>query len=274
MEISLIAVDMDGTFLNDNSAVTAENLAAVRRLSKKGILTVPVTGRTYNEIPAAVRNEECIKYFVFSNGAGIYEKGKGITYVSVIPKETAGGIFSLLDSYETFTEIYSGGYPWAIGDKVNEESFEYYRINPRFRKIIAHSRKKVDNFSEMIRSGSLQPELFDAFFRNAEERIECLEKLKKMFPEEEVVSSLGNNLEIMNKGTHKGTGLEQLCEILSLDISKTLALGDSKNDIQLFQTAGVSYAVSNACDELKKMATGTICSNNENVMEFVEKNIL
>lgn len=274
MDISLIAVDMDGTLLNDYSAVSAENLAAIRRLSKRGIMTVPVTGRTYNEIPAAVRNEECIKYFVFSNGSGIYEKEKGIIYSSTMPRETALGIYNLLNSYETYIEIYSGGYPWADISKINEECFEYYKINPRFRKVIAHSRKKAEDFAEMLEKEELRTELFDAFFRSMEERTACLDKLARLFPQEQVVSSMGNNLEIMNKGTNKGTGLQKLCNILSMDIAETLALGDSKNDIHMFETAGCAYAVSNACDELKAIATGTICSNNESVIEFVEKNIL
>lgn len=274
MDIKLIAVDMDGTLLDDHSEVSEENLKAIRRLSKKGISVVPVTGRTYYEIPAAVRNEECVKYFVFSNGSGIYERGRGIIYSSTIEKDTAVGIFSLLASYETFIEVYSGGYPWADKNKLNEESFEYYKINPIFRKVIAGSRKKAEHFAEMLENESLKTELFDGFFRVMDERAQCLEKINTLYPEIEVVSSMGNNLEIMNRGTNKGTGLKKLCEILSFDIEKTLALGDSRNDIDMFETAGVSYAVSNACDEIKAIANGIICSNNENIIKYVEENLL
>lgn len=274
MKISLIAVDMDGTLLDDDSRVSEENLKAIRRLSKRGILVVPVTGRTYYEIPEAMRNEECVKYFVFSNGSGIYERDRGIVYSSTISKETATGIFALLSSYKTFVEIYSGGYPWADKNKVNAKCFDYYNINPRFQQIIKERRKKADDFGSMLENESLKPELFDAFFRDMNERAECLEKIRSLYPEIEVVSSMGNNLEIMNKATHKGTGLKKLSEILSLDIGETLALGDSKNDIELFEAAGVSYAVSNACDEIKAIAKAVICSNNENVIQYVEENIL
>ena len=74
MSISLIAVDIDGTLLNGNSELSIENLEAIKRLSKRGIMTVPVTGRTYNEIPQTLRSCEDIQYFVYSNGSGIYEK--------------------------------------------------------------------------------------------------------------------------------------------------------------------------------------------------------
>ena len=272
--IQYIASDLDGTLLNNDSAVSEENLTAIRQLRKKGILTVPVTGRTYMEIPAAVREEECITHFIFSNGAGIFEKGKGVIYASSIPKKTATTICTLLSSYQTFIEIYSGGFPWAEADKLTEESFDYYRINPRFRKIIRNSRKKADNFQQMLENGSLKPELFDAFFRYEDERAECFEKINKLFPETETVSSLGNNIEIMNSGTNKGTSLHRLCEILCIDTAETLAAGDSKNDIDLLKAAGFACAVSNACDEVKALADKIICSNNEHIMKHIEENIL
>lgn len=274
MDIKLIAVDMDGTLLDDHSKVSEENLKAIRRLSKKGISVVPVTGRTYHEIPVEVRDEEYVKYFVFSNGSGIYEKGKGIMYSSTIERDTAVGIYALLTSYETFIEIYSGGYPWADKNKVNKESFDYYKINPRFQQVIMEKRKRAEDFGAMLKNESLKPELFDAFFRDMSDRAECLERIHNRYPEIEVVSSMGNNLEIMNKSTNKGTGLKRLCEMLSVDIGRTLALGDSKNDMDMFKAAGISYAVSNACDEIKAATNGIICSNNENVIQYVEENIL
>lgn len=274
MKFSLIAVDLDGTLLNSNSELSKENLEAIKRLSKRGILTVPVTGRTYNEIPEAVRKCKEIKYFVYSNGAGIYEKDKGIMYSSTVPMGTAKEIFLLLNSYETYIEIYSGGYPWADRNKINEESFDYYRVNPKFRKVIYRSRRSVEDFYADIDNGNLQPELFDAFFRHMEERSECYEKFKELFPEEEVVSSMGNNLEIMNKSTDKGTGLLKLCNAVGIDISKTIAIGDSGNDLAMFEAAGAGYAVSNSSDELKGISTGIICSNDEHVIEYAEKNLL
>ena len=76
----------------------------------------------------------------------------------------------------------------------------------------------------------------------------------------------------MNKGVNKGTGLKKLCEISGIDINSVSAVGDSKNDITFFNAAGGRrFAVSNACDELKSIADEIICSNDENVMCFMEE---
>ena len=274
MKYSLIAVDIDGTLLNDRSELSGENRKAIDALSQKGIAVVPVTGRTYYEIPEAVRKCESIRFFVYSNGACIFDREQGTVYSSTIPCETAADIFSLLDSYETYTEVYSAGYPWADGAKLNAECFDYYGISRRFQKIIEKSRKTVSDFSSELKSESLKPELFNSFFRSEKDRDECREKLYEHFPDIEAVSSLGLNLEIMNEGTNKGTGLLKLCDIIKTDPAKVIAIGDNDNDIRLFEIAGMRCAVSNACEKLKAMATEIICSNNEHVIDYVEKNIL
>ena len=274
MRYSLIAVDVDGTLLNSSSQLSFENLAAIERLSKRGITVAPVTGRTYYEIPEAVRNCKYIRYFVYSNGSGIFDKERGTVYSSTVPTDIARKVFALLDSYETYIEIYSGCYPHADKSKINDERLEYYNVPPAFRRIIAKSRKTVEDFDIGLAEENLKPELFNAFFRDEGERAECFGKLQKGFPELEIVSSLGNNIEIMNRKTNKGTGTLKLCELLKISTDEIIALGDSDNDFRLFEIAARRCAVSNAREGLKAMATDIICSNNEHVIEFVEKNIL
>ena len=274
MRYSLIAVDIDGTLLNSSSQLSFENLAAIERLSKRGITVAPVTGRTYYEIPEAVRNCEYIRYFVYSNGSCIFDKEQGTVYSSTVPTDIARKVFALLDSYETYIEIYSGCYPHADKSKINDERLEYYNVSPAFRKIIAKSRKTVKNFDSGLAEESLKPELFNAFFRDEGERSECFQKLQKLFPDLEIVSSLGNNIEIMNAETNKGTGAMKLCELMGISADEIIAIGDSDNDISLFSVAARRCAVSNARESLKAVATDIICSNNEHVIEFVEKNIL
>ena len=274
MSYKLIAVDIDGTLLNDRSQLSPENSAAIERLSKAGISVVPVTGRTYYEIPEAVRNCKYIRYFVYSNGSGIYDREQGSVYSSSMPKDMARAIYALLASYETYIEIYSGCYPHADKSKMNDDRLGYYHVPPAFRKIIARSRKPVEDFDRSLADGSLKPELINAFFCNEEERSECFEKLRSLFPDLEIVSSLGNNIEIMNAETNKGTGAMKLCELMRIHANEIIAVGDSDNDIRLFEVAARRCAVSNARESLKAVATDIICSNNEHVIDYVEKKIL
>ena len=52
-----------------------------------------------------------------------------------------------------------------------------------------------------------------------------------------------------------------------------MCFGDGKNDISMFRAADECYAVANAVEELKEIATGVILSNNEDgVAKWLEEN--
>ena len=57
--------------------------------------------------------------------------------------------------------------------------------------------------------------------------------------------------EMLPKGTTKGTALQKLCDMINVDISDTIAVGDYYNDIELLKTAGLSVCVDNAPQEIK-----------------------
>ena len=49
MRYRLIAIDLDGTLLNEHGRVSAGNVAATRELLRRGVMVVPCTGRGWNE---------------------------------------------------------------------------------------------------------------------------------------------------------------------------------------------------------------------------------
>ena len=67
-------------------------------------------------------------------------------------------------------------------------------------------------------------------------------------------------LEIMSVDASKANAVMQLKELLQCE--KVVCFGDGKNDISMFKAADECYAVENAVDELKRIATGVIQSNN------------
>ena len=68
-------------------------------------------------------------------------------------------------------------------------------------------------------------------------------------------------LEIMPMEASKSNAIKQLT--LMLGCETLVVFGDGKNDIDMFQMADESYAMANAHGDLKKYATDTILSNDE-----------
>lgn len=266
MRYRLVAVDLDGTTINDNGEVSEPNLEAIRIAAANGTLVVPVTGRTYQELPPSLLEEASVRYVVFSNGAGIMEKQKGVLFQDAIAPATAKAVFELLNTYDTMIEVYTQGRPVTERSKLNPGSYDYYQIAPVYRPVVDATRSGEDDLAALFTPNG-QTEMFNVFFRCAKERLACLAKLK-LLPDIEVTTSMDNNLEILKRGVHKGTGLLRLCRLLHIEPAEVIALGDSQNDLPLFKAAGLRLAVRNACRELKAIADAVICSNNEHAVAY------
>lgn len=268
---SIIATDLDGTLLKSDTEISTENLNAMKRLAKNNTKIILLTGRTLYEIPLELRTCSSVEYIIYSNGAGIHHKDKGMIRYKTISNTTAYKIYSILSEYETFIEVYTCGAPYVEKSKFSAESFEYYKIDSDFIPELYKSRKQANSLEELIFDPSYKTEMFDVFFRNQDERDQCISRLKNEIYEIEITSSMQNNLEIMTAGTNKGAALTELCNIAGYNIKDITVIGDSKNDISAFKTNAKKYAVANACDEIKALADKIICSNDENIMCYIEK---
>ena len=62
------------------------------------------------------------------------------------------------------------------------------------------------------------------------------------------------NGELINKAFHKGTAVRLLSEYTGIPIENTIAFGDSMNDLEMIQTAGLGICMGSGSGELKKIA--------------------
>ncbi|MCI9120202.1 MAG: HAD family hydrolase [Oscillibacter sp.] len=60
--------------------------------------------------------------------------------------------------------------------------------------------------------------------------------------------------ELINRKFNKGAAIERLCRYLQVPLADTVAFGDSMNDLEMIQTAGLGVAMGNACQSLRKAA--------------------
>lgn len=270
--LKIVGVDLDGTLLNDDSHASKENLEAIKSLKNKGILTVIVTGRTFYEIPPEVRNCEEILYYIYSDGACIFSRADNkVIYENLISNSDTANALKLLKRYDTYIEIYSNGEPVNEQGRFNDDTLRYYGIDEIFINEMHRSRKRFVEFKEYANSSECKTELFDVFFHSVEERLACFDEFSKEFPHLEFTTSMPTNMEIMNKQVSKGNSFKFLCNMLKIERNSAFAIGDSKNDLSLFNSVYKGFAVNNACDELKAIASNIICSNNENVMAYINK---
>jgi hypothetical protein len=62
------------------------------------------------------------------------------------------------------------------------------------------------------------------------------------------------NGEVVNKKFDKGRAVKRVCEYLDIPLTDSIAFGDSMNDKEMLEMAGLSVCMENGSDELKKLA--------------------
>lgn len=270
MDYELLAIDMDGTTLNSQVEVTEENQEAIRRAVDAGMMVVPASGRAFGFLPEVIRTFPGIRYAITSNGSSIVDVTTRKPYLVIpIPTDKAAVAFDILDQLDCFIEIYDKGEAivseTSMG-RLDEFLPKVYHESFRQHEVVLED----DAFEELKKSDSI--EKLNIFFAHEDDRQWAAKKLREA--ELGMVLSAEGGIEVMNSECSKGEALRELCDKLDMDLSQVVAMGDSRNDIEMVQAAGRGIAVANALDDLKEVADEITVSNDENAVACIIDEIL
>jgi Cof subfamily protein (haloacid dehalogenase superfamily) len=271
LNIRMLAVDMDGTLLNNQKQISTENAAALRELQGRGIHLVICTGRPPENARLLLRRYGLSCPVIGLNGALIVDGGgKEFLAEHPVPPEEAEKVRRLLEKnrmdYFVFTKTYmalreqtEGTYTRLHIDYIYEISNGNYRAGP-------------DEIGEALKQRIYK---FAVFNR---EHPEALEKTRAELGEYDCLSvskSADTNIEIMSGGVDKGSGILDYARILNIPREEIMAMGDQENDIPMLKTAGYGFAMGNASEQVRLAAAYQTESNEENgVAKALLKHVL
>jgi len=263
----IIASDLDGTLLNNIGEISNENINSITALCGRGAVFAPCTGRTYSEIPETIKNISCIRYFIHSNGAVVYDRQTGKRILNCIDHVTSKKVLDILNSFDTHITFRHNGECFVDSRFQNDDCFDYFNVIMAHQIVVRDFSVLLDDF-EKISYDIDNVEVFSAFFHSYEDKVRC-RKLIEQNKNLKTVEAGEFNLEIMSSDAGKGRALYALADMIGVDYADTVSIGDSDNDSSVTQAAGLGLAVSNACDSLKELADEVICSNEEHVVSYV-----
>ena len=251
--IRVIALDLDGTLLNSNKELSADNLAALKSAADAGIEIVPTTGRFYGGMPEAVRVLPFVRYVISINGAEVRDLQTGeVIYRAEIPCDRAVEIMAELDKHPVIYDCYQSNAAFMTVDmKARADDIV---ASPHYRQMIRDLRQGVPELKAFLLERGLGVQKIQLFTDRPELRLQLLENLPDMFGDLSVSSSLDQNVEINQGHANKGEALLALAKHLGIQREQTLAFGDGLNDLSMLKEAGIGVAMANACDEAKALA--------------------
>ncbi len=240
-DIKLIALDMDGTLLNNEHEISPENQAAIKLAKEQGMHVVISTGRSLSTCKEIIEPLGESAYLVTINGGEIYDQNFELIERNSFDPKDVRRLWDLTQKHQAFF--------WSStvqGRFNSEDPFE----------------KELEDY-EWIKYG------FN--FEDEELRDTVLEELKS-HDTFEVTNSSPLNLEINPAGINKATALRKVSKWLNLTMDNVMAVGDSLNDIAMIHEAGLGVAMGNAQDVVKKEADWVTGSNLEHgVAQAIER---
>jgi len=264
----IIACDMDGTLLNSDSKISKENLVAIERLADMGIHFVPTSGRTYCEIPKELIDNPKIRYIIGSNGAAVFDKHSDKRILTCLDKEKALKVYDILAKYGAYVSFRYDGKVFADSSQQSSDTLDYLNVCAPHRECIKMAVLK-ENLREFV-SGIDYVEVFATFFHSNAQRDKCNLEIIEL-GNLKTVNTWDCNLEIFNAEAGKGSALIKLAESIGVEISDTIAVGDSENDISMIETAGLGLAMGNSVESIKQIADEVICDNDSHAIDYILK---
>ena len=262
-DVKIVFIDIDGTLVNDNKEITESTKQSIKRVVDMGIHVVITSGRDLPHTIQRAQNANASSIVIATGGSLIYDYSndkiifkdlfneKQITQIWKYCTDNKTGIM-LKEKDAVYYNEYScdkTGFKYQLLTDINKCS------NFKVSQFLVSSDKieKIDNIREYAKKNNMFVTSFSSSYAN------------------KTISDV-YDIDLNNSSVNKGTGIKKVLEYLDIKKENSLCIGDYYNDIDMFKECGITVAMGNAVDEIKKVSDYVTDSNNENgVATFLNK---
>lgn len=260
MTIKLIATDMDGTILDSQGLLDLPRLEKILdRLEEKGIRFVIATGNEIHRVRQLLGHLTDRVVLIVANGAKIFENNQ-LIQVETWDNELVEKALTFFKGQECQNQFVitsmNGGFV--------KEGTIFTQLDKFMTPEMIELFYQRMNFVE-----ELHPELFGGVLKMSlvvgEDRMDQVqEDFNQVFNGYvQAVSSGYGCLDIIQDGIHKAWALQELLKRWNIKPEEIMAFGDSENDVEMLELAGIAYAMENADEKAKAVATDIAPANSQ-----------
>ena len=260
MDIRVIATDMDGTLLDPKGQLDLPRLEKILdKLDQCDIRFVIATGNEVHRMRQLLGHLAERVVLVVANGARIFENNELIqaqTWDDAMV-DRALAHFKGRECQDQFVVTAMNGGFVKEGTVFTElDKF----MTPEMIEQLYQRMNFVDEFDPNLFGGVLKMSMVVG-----KERSESvLQEINDLFDGHvRAVSSGYGCIDILQDRIHKAWGLVELLKRWNLKPEQIMAFGDSENDIEMLELAGISYAMENAEEAVKRVATKVAPANSQ-----------
>ncbi|NUU36674.1 HAD family hydrolase [Pseudomonas sp. C2B4] len=251
--IRFLLSDMDGTLLLPDHSLSQCTVEAVRALREAGVLFSLATGRPPRAMLQTIEALGVdLPTAAFNGGTIVHPDGSLLVahYLPVTAALTSLALFA--DQPDVEVWVFSGG-DWLVKDPSGP-------MVPREQHGLGYPPVVVDSFEPFLAC----IDKIVATSNNTALLVELeAQLLAKVEGQAQVSRSQPVYLDVTAMQANKGDALATLAAFLGVPLEQTAAMGDGGNDPAMFQRAGLSIAMGQAEEAVKRQADAVTASNVE-----------
>jgi HAD superfamily hydrolase (TIGR01484 family) len=239
----LLALDMDGTVLNEDQVVSEANRQAIAAAIEAGVIVMFSTGRGIHSARPFIDDLKLQSPIVTINGGEVWRAPDDLYKRHLMEAKR------IRQMHEMAIEFDSWFWAYAVEGVYNRDNWP----------------GEIDHI-EWMKFG---------FYTENLEKLAAIRMELESWSLFEITNSHPFNLELNPLGISKASGLIDICGLLGIEMSEVIAMGDSLNDLAMIRASGLGVAMGNAQDEVKQAADIVTASNVEDgVARIIEQYIL
>ncbi|MEJ8306789.1 Cof-type HAD-IIB family hydrolase [Saccharibacillus sacchari] len=258
MTYKLIAIDIDDTLINDDKQVTPATQAALEQAVEAGVVVTLATGRAYASAKQLAAQTGLNVPIITYQGALVKNLLDGkVLLERHVPVEAALKLGKYCLEHNLHLQTYIDDKLYAREE--NEKLVAYAQLNntrfylePDFEKLFSQPTPKMLIIDDPAFLDELAPKLHEL-----------------LGDQVHITKSKPHFLEIMHREGTKGHALAFLADYFGCTLEECIAIGDSWNDHEMLEAAGLGVAMGNAIEPLKAIADFISTSNNEDGVKVV-----
>jgi len=261
--IALVVSDVDGTLLTKEKVLTDRARGAVQKLHQAGVGFTITSSRPTIGMHFLVEPLQITLPVGPFNGSSIVAPDMQPIEQHVLPAAATRRSLDLLTEYGIDIWLFTNEH-WFTRDGAGE-------YVPREKLAIKADPTIIDDFAPYVAStckvvGSTS---------DAELLIRCERMMQQeLGTQATAIRSQTYYLDVTPPGHNKGTFVQAMARRLDIATDAIATIGDMQNDIAMFKTSGLSFAMGNASDDVKQHATRVTASNEEDGFALAMETIL
>jgi Cof subfamily protein (haloacid dehalogenase superfamily) len=251
--IRLVAIDLDGTLLNDSKQMSEQTAEALCCLPKNGVKVVIASARPPRSVRGIYQALGLDTWQINYNGALIWDE---VAQQAVFHRPMRGSLVreiidharDMFDEVIVSCEILDKWHTDRADDSFTTETGKLFQPDV----IAPYQTFCNDPVTKLMLLGEPRIVL----------RLEDI--LAEKFADDVTILKTDKDLiQIMDYRVSKAVALQKVAKHYRVPMEQVMAIGDAPNDVGMLQAAGVSVAMDNAHELVKEVADWVAPSNND-----------